>query len=53
MTRHFEDEMEEIREGKRKKNLSCKKLKKHNKVVGNFRKHEKDVGESLKQALAS
>ncbi len=51
LTRHFENEMEEIREGKKKKEDVLDESKEAIiKVVGDFRKHEKEVGESLKKA---
>ena len=51
MTRHFEDEMEEIREGKKNKDEVLNEAKKEIiTVVKDFKKHEKDIGEGLKQA---
>ncbi|MBW2989173.1 DNA topoisomerase I [Candidatus Woesearchaeota archaeon] len=51
MTRHFEDEMEDIRENKKKKEDVLKEAKAEiAKVAEDFRKHEKEVGESLKKA---
>ena len=51
MTRHFEDEMEEVRAGKKKMEDVLGEAKKDIvDVIGDFRKHEGEVGESLKQA---
>jgi DNA topoisomerase-1 len=51
MTRHFEDEMEEIREGKKKKEEVLEEAKVEiSGVIADFKKHEKKVGEELKQA---
>lgn len=51
LTRHFENEMEEIREGKKKKEDVLKEAEKDIiDVIKDFRKHEKEVGESLKKA---
>lgn len=51
LTRHFEQEMEEIREGKKKKSIVLEEAKEDIiKVIKDFRKHEKEVGESLKKA---
>ncbi|MBW2975148.1 topoisomerase DNA-binding C4 zinc finger domain-containing protein [Candidatus Woesearchaeota archaeon] len=51
LTRHFENEMEEIREGKKKKEDVLEESEKGIiKVIGDFRKHEKDIGENLKKA---
>ena len=51
LTRHFEDEMEEIREGKKKKEVILSEAKDAIiKVINDFKKHEKEVGEGLKQA---
>ena len=51
LTRHFEDEMEEIRLGKKKPEDVLSEAKKDiTEVITDFKKHEKVVGESLKQA---
>jgi len=51
LTRHFEVEMEEIREGKKKKEDVLDEAKEAiTKVISDFKKHEKEVGESLKKA---
>jgi DNA topoisomerase-1 len=51
MTRHFEEEMEEIREGKKKKEEILDEARQEIvTVVKDFKKHEKFVGESLKKA---
>ena len=51
LTRHFEEEMEEIREGKKKKEIVLEEAKDAiTKVIADFRKHEKEVGESLQKA---
>jgi len=51
LTRHFEEEMEEIREGKRKKEEILDEAKEEIiNVIKDFKKHEKNVGESLKKA---
>ncbi|MFH2028752.1 MAG: DNA topoisomerase I [Nanoarchaeota archaeon] len=51
MTQHFEEEMENIRENKTNKDKVLKDAEKDIiKVISNFKKHEKNVGESLKQA---
>jgi len=51
MTRHFENEMEEIRAGKKKKEDVLVEAKEDIiNIIGDFRKHEKEVGESLKKA---
>ncbi|HZX44098.1 MAG TPA: DNA topoisomerase I [Candidatus Nanoarchaeia archaeon] len=52
LTRHFEDEMEQIREGKTNQAVVLGEAKDAiAKVVNDFKKHEKVVGESLKQAF--
>ncbi len=51
LTRHFENEMEEIRQGKKKKEDVLKEAEKDIiDVIKDFKKHEKEVGESLKKA---
>jgi len=51
LTRHFEEEMEEIREGKKKKEIVLSEAKKDiAEIIEDFRKHEKEVGEDLKKA---
>jgi len=51
LTRHFEEEMEEIREGKKKKEDILEEAKGAiTNVIKDFRKHEKEVGENLKKA---
>ncbi len=51
LTRHFEDEMEEIREGKKDKEKVLNEAEEDIKeVIKDFKKHEKEVGESLKKA---
>jgi DNA topoisomerase-1 len=51
LTRHFEEEMEEIREGKKKKEVILEEAKDAIiKVTKDFRKHEKEIGENLKKA---
>ena len=51
LTRHFEEEMEDIRSGKIKKESVLEEAKDAiTKVIHDFKKHEKEVGESLKQA---
>jgi len=51
LTSHFEKEMEEIREGKKKKEKVLDEAKKDIiSVIDDFKKHEKEVGESLKKA---
>jgi len=51
MTRHFETEMEEIRGGKKKKEDVLKEAEKDIiSIIKDFKKHEKEVGESLKKA---
>ncbi len=51
LTRNFEEEMEKIREKKTDKTAVLKKAKDEIvDVIKDFRKHEKKVGESLKQA---
>ncbi len=51
MTKHFEEEMEEIREKKKDKDTVLNEAKKEiTNILGDFKKHEKEVGESLKQA---
>ncbi len=51
LTRHFEEEMEEIREGKKKKEVILEEAKDAIiKVTEDFRKHEKEIGENLKKA---
>lgn len=51
LTRHFEEEMEEIREGKKKKEVVLEEAKDAiTKVIEDFKKHEKEVGKNLKEA---
>ena len=51
LTRHFENEMEEIREGKKDKELVLSEAKKDiTNIIEDFRKHENEIGESLKKA---
>jgi DNA topoisomerase I len=51
LTRHFENEMEEIRAGKKEKKDVLDEAKKDiTKIIEDFRKHENEVGESLKKA---
>ncbi len=51
LTRHFEDEMEEIRKGKRKKKDVLKEAEKDIiNIIKEFKKHEKKIGEELKKA---
>ncbi|MFH1642853.1 MAG: DNA topoisomerase I [Nanoarchaeota archaeon] len=51
LTRHFEVSMEEIRQGKKEKDSILIEAKDAIiKVITDFRKHEKEVGESLKEA---
>ncbi len=51
LTRHFEEEMDEIRDGKKKKETVLGEAKKDIiSVINDFKKHEKEVGESLKKA---
>ena len=51
LTREFEEDMEEIREGKTKKEKVVENAKKSlTKVLANFKKNEKKVGEALAEA---
>lgn len=51
LTRHFEEEMEKIRVGKRKKEEVLEEAENEiTNLIGDFKKHEKEVGESLKKA---
>ncbi len=51
LTRHFEHEMDEIREGKKDKKEVLQEAKEEIiNVINDFRKHEKEVGEELKKA---
>jgi len=51
LTRHFDSEMEEIRQGKKDKEQVLEEAKKDiTDVIKDFKKNEKIIGESLKQA---
>lgn len=51
LTRHFEEEMEEIREEKKKSEEVIEEAKESlTKILSNFKKHEKEIGRGLLQA---
>jgi len=51
LTRHFEEEMEEIRQGKRKSKQVLEEAKKAiTEIISGFKKHEKEIGKELLEA---
>lgn len=52
LTRHFEEEMQEIRENKKEPKETLEEAKTElTKMLGNFKKHELDIGNELVQSL--